>query len=302
MERVLRADRCPVCLSPRLRADRKGTLDPPSLRPDQVKVTDKEYGKIWDLSLCLSCGHLFANPCPAADFLVSLYGQVEDPLYDEEAPGRSRNFAVLLDRLERLRPARGELFDVGAATGILGNLARRRGWKVDGIEPSGWAVRRAAEKYGLRLRQGDFLEAALPAGRYQAVTMVDLIEHTPRPREAVRRAFELLAPGGVLCLVTPDIRSLAAKAAGRRWWHFRPGHLAYFSSRSLDALLSEAGFRVIDRRRYAWTFSLHYLLTRGRTSASLVRSPRLASFLKGVRIKLALGDSFELYAAKESAE
>ncbi|MBM3310816.1 MAG: class I SAM-dependent methyltransferase [Candidatus Aminicenantes bacterium] len=301
MERILRAERCPVCLSPRLRAERKGTLDPLALRPDQVKITDSEYGKIWDLSLCLSCGHLFANPGPSPDFLLSLYGQVEDPLYDDEATGRSRNFALLLGRLENLRPAKGELFDVGAATGILGSLARRRGWKVDGVEPSGWAVRRAAEKYGLRLRQGDFLKAALPSGRYQAVTMVDLIEHTPRPREAVAKAFEILAPGGILCLVTPDIRSLAAKAAGRRWWHFRPGHLAYFSARSLDVLLSGAGFRIVDRRRYAWTFSLHYLLSRGRATAALVRPRRLASFFKGVRIKLALGDSFEIYAAKESA-
>jgi len=299
LDKALRAERCPVCLSSRHRAYRKGTLDPRALREDQIEITDSEYGKTWDLSLCLSCGHLFANPYPAPDFLLSLYGRVEDPLYDEESEGRSRNFSVLLERLERLRPNRGELFDVGAATGIFCDLARRHGWKVDGIEPSAWAVQTARAKYGLRLRLGDFLEADLPAGRYQAVTMVDLIEHTPRPREAVRKAFEILAPGGLLSLVTPDIHSLAARAAGRRWWHLRPGHLAYFSVRSLKVLLSEAGFRILDWRRYAWTFSLHYLLSRGKTFGPLVRTPRLASFLRGVRIKLALGDSFEVYAVKD---
>ncbi|MBM3294720.1 MAG: class I SAM-dependent methyltransferase [Candidatus Aminicenantes bacterium] len=299
MDKALRAERCPVCLGRRFRAFRKGTLEAAALRADQVKITDREYGATWDLSLCLDCRHLFADPYPSPEFLLSLYGRVEDPLYDQEAVGRSRNFESILDRLDKLRPARGELFDVGAATGILGDLARRRGWKVDGIEPSLWAVRRAEAKYGLALRRGDFLEAELPENRYQAVTMVDLIEHTPRPREAVGRAFRILAPGGALVIVTPNIHSLAARAAGRRWWHLRPGHLAYFSSRSLRRLLAEAGFRILSWRRYAWTFSLHYLLSRGRAFAGLLESARFASFLKGVRIKLALGDSFEVYAAKE---
>jgi SAM-dependent methyltransferase len=298
--RFLRADRCPVCRSSLVGEFRKGTLEAGALQAEQVKITDSDYGKTWDLSLCASCGHLFANPYPAPDFIFSLYREVEDPLYDEEARGRSRNFAVLLDRLERHRPDRGRLFDVGAATGILADLARRRGWIVDGIEPSEWAVRAAAAKYGLRLRQGDFTEADLPAGRYQAVAMVDLIEHTPRPGEAAEQAFRILAPGGILCLVTPDIHSLAARLAGRRWWHLRPAHLAYFSKRSLETLLAGAGFRILERRRYAWTFSLHYLLSRRKAFAALVRPPRLASFFKGIRIKLALGDSFEVYAAKDA--
>jgi SAM-dependent methyltransferase len=294
-----RADRCPVCLSSSLKDHRKGTFDFNFLRPEQVKITDSEYGKVWNLSLCASCGHLFANPHPAPEFLFALYSQVEDPLYEEEAAGRSQNFAGIIGRLERLRPERGALFDVGAATGIFCDLARRRGWTVDGIEPSGWAVRTAAEKYGLRLRHGDFRNADLPAGRYQAVTMIDLIEHTPRPREAAAQAFRILAPRGLLCLVTPDIHSLAARAAGRRWWHFRPGHLAYFSRQSLTTLLAGAGFRILETRRYAWTFSLHYLLTRRKALAVLARPPGLASFFKRLRIKLALADSFEVYAVKD---
>jgi 2-polyprenyl-3-methyl-5-hydroxy-6-metoxy-1,4-benzoquinol methylase len=289
---------CPACGGVHLKAARRGTLDVSALNADAVKITDSEYGKVWDLSLCLDCGHLFADPAPKPAFIVSLYQNVEDPLYDAEAEGRSKNFRPILTRLAKLAPGKGRLFDVGAATGILLDLARRDGWDVDGIDASAWAARWAAERYGIPLRQGSFEEAEVPAGSCQALTMVDLIEHTPRPRAAVAKAASILAPGGVLCIVTPDIHSPLARLAGHRWWHLRPGHLAYFSRASLDALLGSAGFRVVLRKRYAWTFSAHYLVSRfpalGRFAAS-----RRASFLKRIPIRLALGDSFEIYAVKE---
>jgi len=296
--RFLRAEACPICRSREIRPWKKGTFDYAALSADQIKITDSGYGKIWDLSACRSCGHAFADPYPAPEFISSLYGEVEDPLYDQEAEGRARNFSPILDRLDRLCPERGILFDVGAATGILGDAARGRGWRVDGVDPSSWAVRYAAEKYGLTLRRGGFEDVDVAAGSVQAVTMIDFIEHTPRPVDAAVKAFTVLAPGGVLCLVTPDIHSRAARMAGRRWWHLRPGHIAYFSRESLRVLLEDAGFRILESRRYAWTFSLHYLVSRFPWMGPFARS-RASSFLRRIPIKLALGDSFEIYAVKD---
>jgi SAM-dependent methyltransferase len=289
---------CPACAGADIRAYQKGTFSG-RLTQDEVKITDSQYGKTWDLSVCGACGHIFANPCPTAEYLASLYGRVEDPLYEEEAAGRSRNFLRLLRRLERLVPEKGALFDVGAATGILLDLARRRGWEPAGIEPSSWAVK-AAEKYGLRLIQGSFETAPLPKDTYAAVTMVDFIEHTPLPFEAVRKAQAILRPAGVLVMVTPDINSRAARLAGSRWWHLRPAHVAFFSRSSIDALLRRAGLSFVAERRYAWTFSAHYLLSRKPALAARMKTLGPTSFLKRIPIKLALGDSFEVYAVKDS--
>ena len=297
-EKFGRVEMCPICSSPRLRPYKKGTFDYALLKKDQIKITDSEYGKVWDLSECRDCGHIFADPCPRPEFIFSLYSQVEDPAYDEEAEGRSRNFLRILASLEKLLPARGRLFDVGAATGILLRLAQERGWSAEGIEASEWAVAFAAENYAIRLNQGFFEEAPLAPCSYQAVTMVDFIEHTPTPREAVAKANKILAPGGILCLVTPDIHSRAARLAGMRWWHLRPGHLAYFSLPSLKKLLSEAGFEIVKRKKYAWTFSAYYVLSRIKTFGILTKNRHAASFLKRIQLKLALGDSFEIYAKK----
>lgn len=290
--------RCPVCESTEIDEFRKTTFDILTLEKEDVKITDSAYGKIWDLSRCSRCTHVFANPRPTTEFILSLYSQIEDPLYEEEAPGRAQNFTRILRRLEQLLPQKGPLFDVGAATGILLNLARERGWEPDGVEPSAWAVEVAAQKYGLSLRTGDFTEIDVPREHYAAVTLVDIIEHLTHPDTALLRAHELLSPDGVLCLVTPDIQSRAARLFKRRWWHFRPAHLSYYSRQSLQTLLERCGFEIIEVRRYNWTFSVHYLLSRLGPLKIFLKNPHLASVWKKIPIKLALSDSFEVYARK----
>lgn len=291
-------DRCPICSGNPLLPYKKATFAYRFLRPEQINITDKEYGKIWDLSRCPDCGYIFANPQPAPVFIRSLYKAVEDPLYEEEAKGRVQNFIPILHQLEKIRPEKGILFDVGAATGILLNAARNRGWQTDGVEPSAWAVKKARQKYKLALREGDFETLSLEPGRYDAVSMVDFIEHISSPLTAAKKAARILRPEGILCVVTPDIASAAARLLGYKWWHYRPGHLGYFTQKSLIELLKRAGFSIIKKRRYSWTFSLHYLLSRKKTGEVLLKSPWLASLSESISIKLALCDSLEVYARK----
>jgi SAM-dependent methyltransferase len=295
---LVRFETCPACLSPALRPYKKGTFSAGRLSQDQIKITDSQYGETWDLSICRDCGHIFANPSPSAEYLFSLYSLTEDPLYEEEAAGRSKNFLRILLFLEKIAPEKGPLFDVGAATGILLSLAEHQGWQPDGIEPSSWAVRVAEEKYRLHLREGFFETASLRENYYHVVTMIDFIEHTPLPYEAIKKAYQILRPSGILTLVTPDIHSPAAKMASRKWWHLRPAHLSFFSRPSLAALLGRAGFSIFHERRYTWTFSAHYLVSRRPSLRVFSENPFLASFLKKIPLKLALGDSFEIYARK----
>ncbi len=291
-------DACPACGGASFRPRRRRTFDPAGLDPSQIKITDRRYGAVWDLSRCDACGHLFADPAPTPAFIDGLYARVEDPLYDAEAEGRRRNFERILDVLEERLPGKGRLLDVGAATGILMDAARARGWRVDGVEPSRWAIAFARERYGLEIVRGTVEEADLPAGAYDAVTCVDVIEHTARPEATLRRVAGLLREGGLAVIVTPDGRSVAARLAGRRWWHYRPGHLSYFTKRSLDALVRRCGLETAVRRRYAWVFSANYLVSRLPVVSGILRSARIASFLRGIPIKLALRDSFEIYARK----
>jgi SAM-dependent methyltransferase len=288
-----------VCSSPSLSPHKKGSLDATSLSKDHIKITDSDYGKTWDLSRCKNCTHIFANPCPSPEFIQSLYGETEDPLYQEEARGRSKNFERILTKLDKIHPERGLLIDVGAATGILMDISCKRGWNVEGIEPSAWAVQIAREKYDLEIYEGVFETAPLKPEHYTVVSMVDFLEHIPHPFDAIAIAKNILVPGGTLCLVTPDINSLAARIMGKKWWHYRPGHLGYFSETSIRSLMQRAGLRIIKMRKYSWTFSLHYLLSRRPGLRFFLKNPFFASLFKKIPIKLALQDSFEIYASKD---
>jgi SAM-dependent methyltransferase len=289
-----------VCSSSSFSLYRKRTFDSSLLSREQIKITDSDYGKIWNLSRCDNCTHVFANPCPSLDFIQSLYSEIEDPLYQEEEKGRSRNFKRILSALEKMHPEKGNLFDVGAATGILLDIAGKRGWEIDGIEPSTWAVNVAKDRYELELQKGIFENAPLPETRYTAVTMVDFIEHISHPNQAISKAHKILLNDGTLCLVTPNINSLAARIMGGKWWHFRPAHLGFFTKKSLDCLLRRNGLYIVKRKKYSWTFSAYYLLSRRPRWRYLLKNFALASLWKKIPVKLALQDSFEIYAKKDA--
>ncbi|MCX7974690.1 MAG: class I SAM-dependent methyltransferase [Candidatus Aminicenantes bacterium] len=268
------------------------------LSPEKIKITDADYGLTWDLSRCLDCSFVFANPCPEEKFITSLYSEVKDPAYEVEALGRRQTFRRLLHRLEKLRPQRGYLLDVGAATGLFLDEAKKRGWQVLGIEPSRWAVE-IAQKQGLKVFQGSLEDFKIDDQRYDVITLIDVLEHTPNPRKIVEKVQKLLKPQGLILIVTPDLESFLAKLTGRYWWHYRPAHLVFFNRQSLKKLLALTHFEVLSWKRYSWHFSLSYLFSRLPFTFWLLHKPFLSSLWSRIQLKLALGDSFEVYAQKK---
>ena len=291
---------CPVCGSQDLETYKKSTIDLERLSEEHFMITDKAYGTTWELTQCKNCAYVFANPRPSPALIDSMYTKIEDPDYEDEASGREKNFKRILSRLEKFHPEKGVLFDVGAATGILLNAARERGWHPSGVETSQWAVKIAEKKYNIMLQQGSFTSLSTLPNGITAVTMIDFIEHISNPSKAVSRAYKILKSGGTLCIVTPDLDSLAARITGRYWWHFRPAHLAYFTKKSLQYLLESSGFQIMKFKRYSWSFSAYYIFSRKSVFKFFLKNQRMASFWKMIPVKLALLDSYEVYARKDN--
>jgi hypothetical protein len=115
----------------------------------------------------------------------------------------------------------------------------------------------------------------------------------------------LLAPGGVLCVVTPDPSSLARRIAGRRWWGFLPAHVYLLPPRVLRELLSRAGLAVVEERAYVRTFSLRYwlagLLERGGRSKQLT-SRFMTRMPLDMLVSLSLGDERVVIARRTRSE
>jgi len=208
---------------------------------------------------CRNCGFVYVSPRPVAEELYALYGEtyfhndesgvVGYTNYIADEVNIRRTAQRRLKHLSQFVPE-GRLLDVGCATGFFIDEARKMGWRVEGLDVSDFGVHYAQEHFGLTAHHGALTTLPFDAEAYDLVTMWDVIEHVPDPKAYVRRAAELLRPGGVISLATPDVDSLPARLAGRRWVGYKLSeeHVYYFSVKTLSDMLTEAGFEVVNVR------------------------------------------------------
>ena len=239
----------------------EGGVDARAFRP-----SSDEYGQLASPVIhCDHCGHRAVAQPPVASAVSGAYVAAVDEVSLREEPGQERTADRGIDRIEA-ETAPGRMLDVGCWTGSFLAAAQRRGWEVEGIEPSTWAAGRARER-GVTVHEGELADAGLAPGSFDAIVSCDVLEHLADPDAAVGRFAELLAPGGVLYLTVPDAGSRLARLMGRRWWAVVPMHLQYFSRGSMRVLLARHGFEVRHIGTHPKLFSLRYYAQR---AASLV--------------------------------
>jgi SAM-dependent methyltransferase len=212
---------------------------------------------------CAGCGLCYVRPRLKWGLILGGYQEGSDETFVSQVAFREATFERCLDGIEsRARPQGRRVLDVGAAGGSFLAVARKRGYQPLGCEPSRWMCDFAREQYGLELLPGTLFDLDLPPGSIDLLTLFDVIEHTPDPTAVVRRAHDLLAPGGVLAITYPDYDSLAARIMGPRWVFLLTVHLYYFGPRTMRRLLERAGFAPVGFSRYWQTLELGYVVRR----------------------------------------
>lgn len=165
-------------------------------------------------------------------------------------------------RLKRVAAAgvtSGRLVDVGTAVGYLPDEARRMGFEPAAVEVSSWAGDRARAR-DLRV-ESSMTDLADLRRTIDAVTFFQVLEHMPDLRDALRQAFLLLRPGGVLVCETWDASSRTARWAGHRWQQLSPPSVLWlFDPSSMRRLLEELGFEVVSWRATPKAVSLATVL------------------------------------------
>lgn len=206
----------------------------------------------YDYYRCADCDHVFVYPAPSEDELSRLYS-FEAGYHNsssEEAEGATLppRLKSALDDIERAAPI-GTILDVGCTTGSFLNLAESRGWIATGVELNADTAR-ISRGLGLDVITGT-IESIDPTTRqFDVIHMGEVIEHVENPAAMVRPAANLLKPGGVLYVTTPNTDAFWPKSTfilyrlfGIPWsQHTPPWHLQHFSVQSLSRLLSDHGF------------------------------------------------------------
>lgn len=144
----------------------------------------------------------------------------------------------------------GRILDVGAGEGAFLRIVGRYGWSTTGIDVSPNVASSAGHVDAPEILVGDFTTYDLAGRNFDVVHMSHVLEHFHDPRAALEKAFEVLAPDGLLYVETPNVDSAGRRMCGRYWFPWDvPRHLWLFDVDVLVALVGSVGFDV----EHVWT-------------------------------------------------
>lgn len=191
-------------------------------------------------------------------------------------PPRLRHIRATIDAHwgsdpEALKPLAGRrAADVGCGAGLLAEPLARMGAVVTGIDaaPENVAVAKLhAEKQGLAIDYRAGGVEALAGETFDLVTSMEVIEHVADPSAFVAALADLLAPGGILILSTPNrtpLSKLALITVGEGLGMVPKGThdwQKFLTPDELAALVEAAGLRVIERKGLSFSPAVGFHLS-----------------------------------------
>jgi len=200
---------------------------------------------------CPMCRCIFIDPYPHRELNQAFQGLETVERLENEEKKRRGYFNRRLSRLEsRLGDAHvdARLLEIGCGAGILLQEAWRRGWRADALELSvELAARARRNNPEATVVTGDIQDQEPIGAQYDAVISLDVLEHVISPMTMIENCRELLKPGGLFLLQTPNTRSLRSRTKGTRWDMLDPDqHINLFSPDALRVLLTTVGFDVLE--------------------------------------------------------
>jgi 2-polyprenyl-3-methyl-5-hydroxy-6-metoxy-1,4-benzoquinol methylase len=213
---------------------------------------------------CKSCDLIYVNPRLREEVIIQGYAEGSDEQFISQAYGRELTFDRSLKYIEKFAPRKGRLLDIGTAGGSFLYVARRRGWEVHGCEPNRWLCEWGKKHYGLEISPGTLFDQYYIDGTFEVVTLWDVLEHTPDPKNVITECNRILRTGGVLVVNYPDIGSWIARAMGRKWVFLLSVHLYYFTRPTIRKMLELSGFEILAIKPHLQRLSLGYIFRRAK--------------------------------------
>jgi len=162
--------------------------------------------------------------------------------------------------IKRLKPNKNKLrlLDIGCGTGGFLEYANNIGFELHGFDASNAQVGYARKLFpNVRHAKGcfDYLDKYGDQNLlFDVVTLWDVLEHIRNPLDYLREVREVIRPGGLIYISTPNGLAKLWKLNLYKYLSINIDlcgeltpweHVFYYSHRSLEILLSQSGFNVL---------------------------------------------------------
>ncbi|MBC8179808.1 class I SAM-dependent methyltransferase [candidate division KSB1 bacterium] len=228
----------------------------------------------FDVIECENCDFKHVVPIPTEDFLSEYYKNSfvknrPSGFYkkmEDDVPWLEIFYNEKYDLFEKhIKKQKPSILDIGSGLGYFIKCGKDRGWQAIGVEPS-------IESYNYSKKLGlvvvnEYLDEKnyQDLGKIDVVHMHEVLEHLPDPSNMIKLAKNMLNPGGLICIVSPNDFNPLQKAFVKiyddeKWWISPPEHINYFDFSSIKNLLEKNGFTIVEQTS---TFPLEIFLLMG---------------------------------------
>lgn len=237
---------CPFCLR---KTEQKVLKREPA--SENIAHTDLSHICV-DIVRCLECSAVFVSR--------NISQEVIERYYVEKLGARISidkdyfNWALqytqpAIDQILRYidKELRGALLDVGCGCGVLLFLAKQKRWLVTGLDLNAKMVKFVLGGLGIDCLNGTLFDFDLPKNHYSVITLIDVVEHLYEPVKTLARCRELLKPGGIILVKTPQWRMQYLKERAKRLLQVGTGniakivHINQFDPSSMQLAFQQAG-------------------------------------------------------------
>jgi len=188
---------------------------------------------------------LITSPQPAVENSLKYYDSDEYISHTDNKKGlisflyqlvKKNALQKKISLITSLNNGTGSLLDIGAGTGDFLKQAKKKSWKISGVEPNS-SARNLAAKKEINLKENI---SSFEGEKFDVITLWHVLEHLPNLDSTISKIEKLVKPGGVLIIAVPNYNSFDAKHYKSNWAAYDvPRHLWHFSRKSMELLFSK---------------------------------------------------------------